>query len=115
MQRLFILLILFGATFASAKPLQPVSDDVHEKNCRDLMKYAEMAMDAKQKGISLSKMLDINDKTINKQNDPEMHGVFHSIIMDAYGEPTYSSPTVKREQLNEYSAKYYLACMEMYK
>ena len=115
MQKLIILFCLVGATFASAKPVQPVSDEVHEKNCRNLMKYAEMAMDAKQKGISLSKMLEINDKTISKKDNQEMHDVFQSILMDAYGEPTYSSLTVKREQKNEYAAKYYIACMEMYK
>lgn len=115
MQKLIILFFLVGATFATAKPIQPVSNEVHEKNCRDLMKYAEMAMDAKQKGISLSKMLEINDKTISNKDNLEMHDVFQSILIDAYGEPTYSSVVVKREQKNEYAAKYYIACMEMYK
>lgn len=109
-KNLFLILIIFVAGNVTAK----VASDVHEKNCRDLMKYAEMAMDAKQKGISLSKMLEINDKTISKKDNLEMHDVFQSILIDAYGEPTYSSVVVKREQKNEYAAKYYIACMEMY-
>lgn len=100
-KNLFLILIIFVAGNVTAK----VASDVHEKNCRDLMKYAEMAMDAKQKGISLSKMLEINDKTISKKDNLEMHDVFQSILIDAYGEPTYSSVVVKREQKNEYAAK----------
>lgn len=43
-----------------------------------------------------------------------MQKITNLIIRDAYEQPSYSTPSIKEEQLNEFSAKYYLGCMAMY-
>ena len=43
-----------------------------------------------------------------------MHKIIGLIIRDAYEQPSYSTPSIKEDQLNEFSAKYYLGCIGMY-
>ncbi|EPA9107907.1 MULTISPECIES: hypothetical protein [Acinetobacter calcoaceticus/baumannii complex] len=97
-----------------AKPTQPVSDREHENNCRMYMQIAEGIMRAKQNGLSLAKALEFNDETNIKMKDDNMHKIMKLMIVDAYKQPSYTSSSVKQEQLNDFSAKYYIGCSEMY-
>lgn len=90
------------------------SDANHEKNCRMYMEMANTIMKKKQNGLPLIKALEANDLALKQNPDKNMHKVVSLIIRDAYEQPGYSTPSIKEEQLNEFSAKYYLGCIGMY-
>ncbi|MEG0343517.1 MAG: hypothetical protein RR633_15150 [Acinetobacter sp.] len=112
MKNLFLCGILFGVSLSVCAI--PVNDKVHEKNCRMYMEMANMIMKQKQNGLPLIKALEANDSALKQNPDKNMHKILSLIIRDAYKQPSYSTPSLKEEQLNEFSAKYYLGCIEMY-
>ena len=85
-----------------------------EKNCRMYMEMANTIMKQKQNGMPLIKALEANDSALKQNPDKNMHKIIGLIIRDAYEQPSYSTPSIKEDQLNEFSAKYYLGCMGMY-
>lgn len=89
------------------------SDASHEKNCRMYMEMANTIMKQKQNGMPLIKALEANDSALKQNPDKNMHKIVGLIIRDAYEQPNYSTPSIKEEQLNEFSAKYYLGCISM--
>lgn len=91
-----------------------VSNSEHESNCRMLMDMANTIMKNKQDGLPLIKVLEANDAAFQKNPDKNMYEIINKIARDAYSQPSYSTPSIKSDQLNEFSAKYYLGCMEMY-
>ena len=86
----------------------------HEKNCRMYMEMANTIMKQKQNGMPLIKALEANDSALKQNPDKNMHKIIGLIIRDAYEQPSYSTLSIKEDQLNEFSAKYYLGCMGMY-
>lgn len=108
------ILMLLSSTIVSAESVKPVSDSQHEKNCRDIMGVANTFMKARQNGMSLAKMLEVNDRAYLDTKDSNMRKISTMIIRDAYEQPNYKTESYKQEQLNEFSAKYYLGCMKMY-
>ncbi|PVZ90388.1 hypothetical protein C9426_00925 [Serratia sp. S1B] len=78
------------------------------------MGIANAIMKQKQSGVPLIKALETNDAALKENPDKNMYNIVNLIIRDAYKQPSYSTPSIKEEQLNEFSSKYYLACMEMY-
>lgn len=95
-----------------AKPIQPVSDKEHESNCRFLMEAAYQIMENKQEGMSLREMLTRNDQANDLHPSDFLYESTQLIIRDAFSQPETSDT---KKQLNDFSAKYYLGCMEMYK
>ena len=91
-----------------------ISDANHEENCRMYMDVANTIMKKKQNGLPLIKALEANDSAFKQNPDKNMHKIVSMIIRDAYEQPSYSTPSIKEEQLNEFSAKYYLGCIGMY-
>lgn len=91
-----------------------ISDANHEENCRMYMDVANTIMKKKQNGLPLIKALEANDSAFKQNPDKNMHKIISMIIRDAYEQPSYSTPSIKEEQLNEFSAKYYLGCISMY-
>lgn len=89
-------------------------DTSHEKNCRMYMEVANTIMKKKQNGLPLIKALEANDSAFKQNPDKNMYKIISMIIRDAYEQPSYSTPSIKEEQLNEFSAKYYLGCISMY-
>lgn len=84
-----------------------------DSNCRSVMRLAESIMKKKQDGSSLSEALSIRDYAFKENpNDVKIKNLVDRIIRDAYSQPNYSTQSIKREQLNEFAAKYYLECME---
>lgn len=108
-------LSLFIALIFIANPSYAISEKDHEQNCRNLMEIAGTVIDAKQKGMSLSYALRIADDSFKESGDKYTDKTTRMIIMDAYKQPNYSTKSNKVEQANEFAAKYYLGCMEMYK
>lgn len=90
------------------------SNTSHEENCRMYMEVANTIMKKKQNGLPLIKALEANDSAFKQNPDKNMHKIISMIIRDAYEQPNYSTPSIKEEQLNEFSAKYYLGCISMY-
>ncbi|OTU69722.1 hypothetical protein [Acinetobacter baumannii] len=114
MKKIILLGLLYLPALVLAKPAQPVSDSEHEQNCRNTMEIANVIMQQKQNGMPLIKALEANDYAFKKNPDKNMQKITNLIIRDAYEQPSYSTPSIKEEQLNEFSAKYYLGCMAMY-
>lgn len=114
MKKITLIGLLYLPILALAKPVQPVSDNVHEQNCRNIMEIANVIMQQKQNGAPLIQALEANDYALKNNPNKNMQKVTNLIIRDAYEQPNYSTPSIKQEQLNEFSAKYYLGCMEMY-
>ncbi|KQD03324.1 hypothetical protein APD01_00160 [Acinetobacter soli] len=77
------------------------------------MEIAESVMTQRQNGASIAKLLDVNDFAFKNSADKTMKNVINHIIMDAFQEPYYNLPSLKRSQLTDFSAKYYIACMMM--
>lgn len=107
-------LILLATSSGFAKSQQAVSDKQHEENCRVYMDLAHTFMEQKQKGLTLQKALEGNDFAYKQDKDMNMYKTVNMIIRDAYSQPSYSTPSIKSEQLNDFSAKYYLGCIAMY-
>lgn len=105
---------MFLPTISFASPKQPLNGNQHENNCRMYMDLANSIMMQKQNGVPLVKALEGNDYAYKKNKDENMNKIVGLIIRDAYAQPSYSTQSIKNEQLNEFSAKYYLGCMEMY-
>lgn len=78
------------------------------------MRVANTLMKARQNGMSLDKMLEVNDKAYLDTKNSNMRQISQMIIRDAYEQPNYKTESYKQEQLNEFSSKYYLGCMKMY-
>ncbi|MDA4947212.1 hypothetical protein PGJ90_17820, partial [Acinetobacter baumannii] len=114
MKKIILIGLIFFPLLALAKPVQPVSDSEHERNCRNTMEIANVIMQQKQNGMPLMKALEANDYAFKKNPDKNMQKIINLITRDAYEQPSYSTPSIKEEQLNEFSAKYYLGCMAMY-
>ncbi|EHU1703060.1 hypothetical protein A1Z17_RS05595 [Acinetobacter baumannii] len=114
MKKIILLSLVFLPILSMAKPSNPINDDERDKNCRMYMELANTVMMQKQNGLPLIKALEANDSALKKTPNKNMHKITTLIIRDAYEQPSYSTPSIKQEQLNEFSAKYYLGCMEMY-
>lgn len=115
MKKLLLICILgILSSFVFSKPTQQVDAKKHEKICRNYMMIANEIMQQKQSGKSLLTALRVNDLVLKDTKDENMANIINLIIRDAYNQPNYSTPSIKQEQLNEFSAKYYLGCMAMY-
>ncbi|MER8208025.1 hypothetical protein ABS232_02295 [Acinetobacter baumannii] len=114
MKKIILIGLFYLPALVLAKPAQPVSDSEHEQNCRNTMEIANVIMQQKQNGMPLMKALEANDYAFKKNPDKNMQKIINLITRDAYEQPSYSIPSIKEEQLNEFSAKYYLGCMAMY-
>lgn len=112
-KKITLIFVFFASiSFSNAAPQQPVSDKEHESNCRDLMEIAHTVMQEKQKGMSLKEMLERNDHANESESNQYLYEMIQLIIRDAF---TQSERADKNRQLSNFSSKYYLGCMEMYK
>ncbi len=86
-----------------------------ESNCLNTMAMAEAAMTLRQSGISLASVLEQNEKMITTGDaTKEESSLMKLILRDAYSKSKYTTKEHQKESINEYAAKYYLACMEAY-
>lgn len=113
MKKTILTCLVFLPILALAKPVQQNSDSVHEQNCRTIMEIAHVIMEERQNGVPLSKALEKNDNIFKQIHNKNLEKLYNSLTRDAYEQPSYSTPSIKQEQLNEFSAKQYLGCMAM--
>lgn len=86
-----------------------------EQNCRGAMAMAEAAMTLRQNGVKLPTVLENNEKMLTSgKSTPKEASLMKMIVRDAYSKPKYTTEDYKQESINEFSANYYLACMEGY-
>lgn len=89
-----------------------VSKD-QEQNCLNAM--SEVAIAVRQNGLPLSDALNnLNKMVINGEATEKEASLMKLILRDAYSKPKLSIDANKKESINEFSANYYLACMESY-
>lgn len=113
MKKIILLLsILFLTTSVFSGPAKKSPKEQHEENCVSLAKLAQTFMASKQKGVSILSSLETVNTIIKDEQRAE---IVRLIVKDAYSQPNYTTPSVKEEQLNEFTAKYYIGCSEMYK
>jgi len=111
MKKIILLGFIFLPALIFAKPVQQDSYSVHEQNCRTIMEIAQVIMEKKQNGLPLSKALEENDDIFKKIHNKNVERLYNSITRDAYEQPNYSTPSMKQEQLNDFTATTYLGCM----
>lgn len=86
-----------------------------EANCLKAMAMAKAAMTVRQNGLPLSNAIENNEAMLANGNaTKEESMLMKKILRDAYSKPKYSTKDYKQESVNEFSANYYLACMEAY-
>ncbi|MFP6819522.1 hypothetical protein [Acinetobacter sp. TAC-1] len=91
-----------------------VSKD-QEQNCLNAMAISEAAMAIRQNGLPLAEALNNLNKMVAKGESTEKEASLVKLILrDAYSKPKFSTESNKKESINEFSANYYLACMEGY-
>ena len=100
MKKIILIGLFYLPALVLAKPAQPVSDSEHEQNCRTTMEIANVIMQQKQNGMPLMKALEANDYAFKKNPDKNMQKIINLITRDAYEQPSYSTPSIKEEQLN---------------
>ena len=111
MKKILTLCFLIISFNSSAKE---VTKD-QEANCLGAMAMAEAAMTLRQSGISLASVLEQNEKMITTGDaTKEESSLMKLILRDAYSKSKYTTKEHQKESINEYAAKYYLACMEAY-
>lgn len=107
--------LLVGFSFFLALPIyagtSPAGEKQHEENCKKLSAFAYMAMGARQNGTTLSDAIDI----ANGIPDEKERFLAKQMVIDAYKQTKFSSQEYKDEARVDFSNKYMLACLEMYK
>ncbi|WP_180644828.1 hypothetical protein [Acinetobacter bereziniae] len=115
MKKLFFLVILLIPVTSNALSKRSINGNDREKDCRIYSEIANNIFKKKQSGYPVSKALEDNDLSFEKNKDEDMYRVVGMIISDAYAQPSYDSATVNSKKLSEFTEKYYLGCLEMYK
>jgi len=72
-----------------------------ETNCESVAGFAETVMEARQKGVSLVKMMQATDNKL-----------LQAIIMEAYETPRYSTEEYQARKIGEFRDSWYLACLK---
>ncbi|MEC6390401.1 hypothetical protein [Acinetobacter pittii] len=108
MNKVIIFLLIIGMTksvFAGTVPR--ITEEEHEKKCIQIAQLAQLFMTTRQNGAPILEALEIVDKAFKEKEDKDL---IKDIVRDAYAQPTYTAPSIKKDQVNEFTAKHYLAC-----
>lgn len=109
-----ILWLCLGVLVGSANANASSSEDQEEK-CLNAMAMAKAAMSIRQQGLPLSDALkNIQQSHQNGDMSKKEYDLIKMILRDAYSKPKFLTKEYQDESINEYSAKYYLACMEVF-
>lgn len=68
---------------------------------------AEMIMQARQSGVSLTRMLEVLDTS----DETPAGAVTHQMVLEAYSHPRYQTPGVIRDVSNDFRDKVHLECL----
>lgn len=105
---------LTAVIFAMSMPVWAATKEA-DLSCRKYMEIASVVMDARQRGLPLSKALEFNDKAYSKEPDSLMESISRGIITDAYEQPIFESEKYKIQQKEQFANKYYLGCLYVVK
>jgi poly-D-alanine transfer protein DltD len=72
--------------------------------CKAIEKLAESVMSARQRGVAMSKMLEI-------VNDGEPNELVNAMVMDAWDKPRYSTERHQQRSISDYRDAAFGACM----
>ena len=86
------------------------TEDLKEQYCRIVLSLSETTMKAKQAGKSIKDTLEITDQFFKDDDPLNMKKMLKFLVMDAYNQPDFQGAEYKRQQLNDFTAKHYLAC-----
>lgn len=104
--------ILFLLLLVNISSHAVVTQD-QESVCKETMAMAEAAITARYQGVALSAALDNTAKMVEQgKASIGQSSIMKSILRDAYDEPRYTTIKYKQNHVKDFSAKYYLACME---
>ncbi|WP_151807271.1 hypothetical protein [Acinetobacter bereziniae] len=111
MKKILILsAILPSFCFADTKQLD---NDTHE--CGTIFETADMVIQAKQQGVSITKQLEANDRALKKSNDQATYKEIDAIIKEAYSQPISSNDSENKQELSSFPLKHYMACLDKQK
>jgi hypothetical protein len=80
------------------------------KVCSYISTFAEAVMTLRQEGVKMSTQIEALD--VFKSSPPEIRKLFKGIIIAAYSMPRFSTESVKRETIQEFSNMVYLECIK---
>lgn len=98
-----VLSIAMLCTTANATP--------NDSDCRSFMTTAEVIMNSRQDGVSLSDSLMILDRNFTNPENKEKREAIKQIVLAAYQEPYYHTDSMKKVAVNEFAALHYMACL----
>ena len=73
----------------------------------------EIRVEIKENGLA-DALKNIQQSYQNGDMSKKEYDLIKMILRDAYSKPKFSTKEYQDESINEYSAKYYLACMEVF-
>ena len=73
-----------------------------EDKCKKIETLAEVVMDARQRGVPASKMMELVD------GNP----LVRAIVLDSFKTSTYSTESVRRKVIREFKDKWYIWCIK---
>lgn len=74
------------------------------EGCKSLEKLAGSVMSARQRGMAMSKMLEI-------VNEGESNDLVNAMVMDAWDKPRYSTEKHQQRAVSDYKDAAFGACM----
>jgi len=73
-----------------------------EDKCKKVETLAEVVMDVRQRGAPASKMMEL----------AEDNPLVRTIVLDSFKTSTYSTESVRRKVIRDFSNKWYIWCIE---
>lgn len=89
-----------------------VNSDDEIEHCSMVAKFARTAMKARQGGLPLSDHLET--LLLIKRVDENFYDIAKIIAIDAYKIPKWEAPTNQDNEINDFSNRYNLACLEFF-
>lgn len=104
--------LMLAAAALSLTPIPVLAQDddtsTADTICPSLESLAVTVMKAKQLGVKMSDLM----KVLNDPNTTRVAPIIRAMILDAYGEPNYSTEEFKATQRHEFSQRMVRACYE---
>lgn len=85
----------------------PVFADEDGVECKDVADLSKNIMEARQAGVPLTLIMDLVEKESSGAKD-----LIKALVISAYKEPNYSSPSMVKKATTEFTNKVYIDCIE---
>ncbi|HCR88274.1 MULTISPECIES: hypothetical protein [Psychrobacter] len=107
MRMLWLTPILF-LSFSTAA----YSDAGIEEYCFEASQLSRHVMTSRQLGDPIENALAVRDRAFEKSKDESSRKVHTEIILEAYSSPAYSTESFIQSEIDEFTAKNYIACIQ---